>query len=354
MAASSQNVVNTGSWWLVRQFNSRRTKTQVGFEPARKHNRLIIPFYPEDGTLATMATLARLPAGERMSIDATTLHDRTGAKLLRLAGVGGDNVIKLGDKVVMYHRDCVVVGTVTTATGSIIKHDDLRREEPDSVELWNYVKSDIYAFVTREVSWEAQFSRSLLTNQNSLIKIVFWLTRLGTSHASRLLVGELTAAAATATATAATAAAAAAAETPNRRRRRADAPSSTAAVPPQQDAAVAAETPSRRSRRADARSSAAAAAAAAPDDTPPPRKRDRPTTRASRAAADDEAFDAADAAQTLGECTVCLDRTARVAMVPCGHVVLCAQCCRALREKGDLEKCCICRQEVENTVAIRL
>ena len=136
MAASSQNVVNTGSWWLVRQFNSRRTKTQVGFEPARKHNRLIIPFYPEDGTLATMATLARLPAGERMSIDATTLHDRTGAKLLRLAGVGGDNVIKLGDKVVMYHRDCVVVGTVTTATGSIIKHDDLRREEPDSVELW--------------------------------------------------------------------------------------------------------------------------------------------------------------------------------------------------------------------------
>ena len=121
---------------------------------------------------------------------------------------------------------------------------------------------------------------------------------------------------------------------------------STTAAPPSSQLAAAAPPPSQLA--------AAAAAAAAPDDSPPPRKRDRPTTRASRAAADDEAFDAADAAQTLGECTVCLDRTARVAMVPCGHVVLCAQCCRALREKGGLEKCCICRREVENTVAIRL
>ena len=224
MAASSQNVVNTGSWWLVRQFNSRRTKTQVGFEPARKHNRLIEPFYPENGTLATMATLARLPAGERTSIDATTLHDRTGANdvyfraLLRLAGVGGDNAIKLGDKVVMYHRDCVVVGTVTTATGSIVKHDDLRREEPDSAELWDRFASHsrcVYGFVTREVSWEAQFSRSLLTSQNPLIKIVFWCTRLGGSEASRALVAEL----AQLAASSATSNAGAAAETPSSYRR---------------------------------------------------------------------------------------------------------------------------------------
>ena len=208
-------------------------------------------------------------------------------------------------------------------------------------------------------AWREAYARVVLPHAHVLYRRVRWIETRGDPREGKFSTGfnatYSRVRASTYIALATATAAATAAETPSRRRRRADAPSSTAAVPPQQDAAVAAETPSRRRRRADARSSAAAAPDDTPSpDTPPPRKRDRPTTRASRAATDDEAFDAADAAQTLGECTVCLDRTARVAMVPCGHVVLCAQCCRALREKGGLEKCCICRQEVENTVAIRL
>lgn len=46
------------------------------------------------------------------------------------------------------------------------------------------------------------------------------------------------------------------------------------------------------------------------------------------------------------KCVVCLDRGARVAFVPCGHVVTCAVC------SSRIKCCCICRRNVERSISL--
>ncbi|GFR47662.1 hypothetical protein Agub_g9406, partial [Astrephomene gubernaculifera] len=45
-----------------------------------------------------------------------------------------------------------------------------------------------------------------------------------------------------------------------------------------------------------------------------------------------------------GLCVVCMDRPRSVLLLPCGHLVLCGGCVRAVRERGGL--CPMCREKI--------
>lgn len=47
-------------------------------------------------------------------------------------------------------------------------------------------------------------------------------------------------------------------------------------------------------------------------------------------------------------CAVCLEETAAVANIPCGHIATCQACAESLRD----ERCCICREQVTSTLQI--
>ena len=50
------------------------------------------------------------------------------------------------------------------------------------------------------------------------------------------------------------------------------------------------------------------------------------------------------------DCVVCLERTAKTAIVPCGHVCLCVTCSRALTKLG--QPCPLCRRNMTGVIRI--
>ena len=53
-------------------------------------------------------------------------------------------------------------------------------------------------------------------------------------------------------------------------------------------------------------------------------------------------------------CVVCLDRTRSHALVPCGHVCVCARCCEDLvADLDETRRCCpMCRTTIESTLRV--
>ncbi len=58
------------------------------------------------------------------------------------------------------------------------------------------------------------------------------------------------------------------------------------------------------------------------------------------------------AAENEGACTVCLTNKPKVAMIPCGHLIMCGGCARSYYTNDPKSDCQICKRPVEGTLTI--
>ena len=49
------------------------------------------------------------------------------------------------------------------------------------------------------------------------------------------------------------------------------------------------------------------------------------------------------------DCVICIERTARVVMIPCGHICLCKECWEELKERDDVRNCPVCGCRAQQT-----
>lgn len=68
---------------------------------------------------------------------------------------------------------------------------------------------------------------------------------------------------------------------------------------------------------------------------------------------DEKTGDSSDEDEILDKCAICLDSTARVVLLPCGHLVFCVDCQAKFEAQNAQKSCPTCRTEYQRTITVR-